>query len=283
MIIPTSVDASNILAIPYVGEGSHYYVMTSVTKELAARGHNVTILVHSGYKDKVIPPGSTPGSIPYNFVFFDSVFTPDAFKDYCKGITDAGLEGRNLQFMFELLMSDFMDTQIEDCRQILGNKQLMTQLQSSNFDLALVDPEFQCPVIQYLHKTIGLPFIGVLAVSTLPGAALVEHRAPVNPAYMPDFATGYDHRMAFTERLTNTALSLLYMVLISSFASPYDEVKKEYGIPDASNMYGGHELFLLNTDLGFDFPKPLLPNQIAVGGLTTKPAKPLDHVSIMEY
>ena len=61
----------------------------------------------------------------------------------------------------------------------------------------------------------------------------------------------------------------------------YDKTKINYKIkPEMSTFetLSEAELFLINTHFALDFPRPLPPNVIPVGGLTTKPAQPLSEV-----
>lgn len=44
-------------------------------------------------------------------------------------------------------------------------------------------------------------------------------------------------------------------------------------------LHGGAELWAFNTDFSLEFPQPLMPYTVLVGGLLSKPAKPLEQVS----
>ena len=48
-------------------------------------------------------------------------------------------------------------------------------------------------------------------------------------------------------------------------------------------LYQKAELWAFNTDFSLEFPQPLLPNTVLVGGLLNKPAKPLDQVRYRTY
>ncbi|XP_072014401.1 2-hydroxyacylsphingosine 1-beta-galactosyltransferase-like [Amphiura filiformis] len=70
-------------------------------------------------------------------------------------------------------------------------------------------------------------------------------------------------------------MMLCYLVL-----DPYEQLKKVYKIKPEVSMYDAlaeAELWFLHTNFALDFPRPLMPNVIPVGGLTTKPAQPLNH------
>lgn len=42
------------------------------------------------------------------------------------------------------------------------------------------------------------------------------------------------------------------------------------------------ELWAFNTDFSLEFPQPLLPYTVLVGGLLNQPAKPLEQVSCLD-
>lgn len=49
--------------------------------------------------------------------------------------------------------------------------------------------------------------------------------------------------------------------------------------PDGlKDLHEGAELWAFNTDFSLEFPQPLLPFTVLVGGLLNQPAKPLEQV-----
>lgn len=47
-------------------------------------------------------------------------------------------------------------------------------------------------------------------------------------------------------------------------------------------LHHGAELWAFNTDFSLEFPQPLMPYTVLVGGLLNKPAKPLEQVSLLD-
>lgn len=47
---------------------------------------------------------------------------------------------------------------------------------------------------------------------------------------------------------------------------------------DLEELHEGAELWAFNTDFSLEFPQPLLPFTVLVGGLLNHPAKPLEQV-----
>lgn len=55
----------------------------------------------------------------------------------------------------------------------------------------------------------------------------------------------------------------------------------ESGAPfDLEELHQGAELWAFNTDFSLEFPQPLMPYSVLVGGLLNKPANPLEQVFI---
>ena len=69
---------------------------------------------------------------------------------------------------------------------------------------------------------------------------------------------------------------------ITSYHVPvYEKYKKQRGLfPDVSlvEMYDQSDLYLVNNDVALEFPAPLSPKVIPIGGISAKPAKPLEQV-----
>ena len=280
VITSNGIQSSNILLVPASGEGSHSFIMSSIAKELVSRGHNITMLMSGMYRDKHAASNNDQER-RFNFVFFKANFTLSDMHEIIAGITDAALHGEYLTYMIKLLgTSDFMLRHVDECAKLLGDRQLMAAFRDSNVSLAVVDSSFLCPIGQYLKQDQGVPYVALSALSTRQSAVLLFNRSPYNPSYMPEFTSGSSDRLqSFSDRLYNSIFATFLSGLTLSFANPFEDIKKQHGISHMSSEHTDAELWLVNTHFAFDFPRPLLPNTIAVGGLTTKPSKPLKQVS----
>ncbi len=268
--------SSDILVVPMESEGSHYYVMKSIADELASRGHQVTMLLNGRHEDTLRRQANANLSIQMEF--FKPNITLEEYDDFLTGMTNAGLRGEYISWIMETFNDEMIAKIVAECHNILYDADLMKRLKNSNFKVALVDFGVECPLLQLLKHDIGLPYISVSAVITLPALLTIANRMPYNPAYMPEIMTGYDHHLSFSDRLANTMLSLLFTGL-SSMENHLQDTYAQFDIPDAWPHHADAELWLMNTHFAFDFPRPLLPNTKPVGGLTTRPAKPLPKVS----
>ncbi len=272
----TCVSGSNILFHPLFGEGSHYYVQKNIAVELIRRGHNVTVLMNSKFEERVKTDGKNHG---FNVEFYQLLISIHEFNQFFQNMTSAGLKGKNLEFLTEHIHSDYMRKQIDECSNLLGNENVLTNLKQANFDIAIADFSCTCPVIQYLK----LPQIIVSPILSRTFVTLLTMRSPVNPSYMPEFGTELDHRMSFVDRLKNTGFTALFCILTFGVKNPFQVILDRYGMDDKSFLeilYTDVEFWLENTNFVLDFPRPMLPNAVSVGGLTTGPANLPNPVSM---
>lgn len=268
----TLARGANVLVQPLTGEGSHYYLATTVAKEMVARGHNVTILVDDKFLEQIL---SKEDSKLFHFVSFKPEFTMEEHKEILRTLTDAGLRGEYIQWLMDLIKSGHMERQVTECHNIMGDMDVMSRLRNSNFDLAVVDSAQLCPLVQYLGK----PYVALHPVLTIASAVLFHNRVPFYPSYIPEFGSALDHRMTLADRFKNAAYMIFFNGLMATFGSPFDEIRIQYGLSDKPLQYADAEMWLIQTHFALDFPRPLLPNTVTIGGLTTSPAKPLDDVS----
>ena len=252
---------SNILLLPLSGEGSHYEVMANIGKELLHRGHTVTILIGGNYEDKA--KNSSEGFL---YEFFKPVISEGFLHEHLKHMVDAGLQHRYILWLVKSLGSNYVHKIVQECHQTLTDTELMSRLRDSNFDLSVVDMSHKCPVVKYLRKDLEIPYVAVSAMLTIPSAACFGNRWPFNPSYMPEFTTGLPHKMTLSQRFTNTATFIFFVIIFSCFGS--------------TPIYNDAELYLINTHFALGFARPLLPNTIPVGGLTTRPHQPLQAVGL---
>ena len=268
--------ASNILFLPLYGEGSHYCIMTNIGKELAQRGHNVTILVGSIYEKEIESTRDSYGPCSchtcsdekgqynvINFEFFKSLITRRDFVEHHENMTTAGVKGKYVSWLTGSRQSDFNKMRLKECESILDT---VSRFRSRKFDLFVFDMSHKCPLAQYFRQQLRVTIAAVSATLAIPGATYFSNNWHFNPSYMPEFTSGLDQHMTFGERSINTALFLYFFALFSIFGT--------------KSRFHDADLFLVNTNFALDFARPLPLNTIAVGGLTVEPKQQLSDVSI---
>ena len=271
--------AANILFVPLIGEGSHFDSLNTIATEMVNRGHNITILVRSYYKEHL---SSLHGMNRYHFESFTPLISQETVRKFLMNMTSAGLKVKYTKWFRKNIGSDHEKLKLLECRSIFDNKDLMSRLRNTNFNLAIQDRNYLCPIVQYLRKHMGIPYIAISLIITMPSSACLANRWPFNPSYMPEALTAFDHVMSFQERLINTGWTLLITYLANKYVDFYKRLRHDFNITDTTIFYEDAELFLINSHFLLDYPKPTLPNTVMVGGLTTGPRKLLDTVSSLK-
>ncbi|XP_019625058.1 PREDICTED: UDP-glucuronosyltransferase 2C1-like [Branchiostoma belcheri] len=101
---------------------------------------------------------------------------------------------------------------------------------------------------------------------------------PLPPSYVPSLATDFTDDMSFAQRLQNVLLyTFLPMISRWGASSLYDELVRKYVGEEETiqSVTSRTDLWLYLTDNVLDFPRPIMPNMVQVGGLNVREADPL--------
>ncbi|KAJ7409704.1 UDP-glucuronosyltransferase 1-1 [Pitangus sulphuratus] len=163
-------------------------------------------------------------------------------------------------------IANFTTMFFDSCKRLLADRELIRYLEESRFDAVFMDPFFPCGQIVAEH--LSLP--SVYFVRGLPcGLDLQATLCPSPPSYVPRFFTRLTDRMSFLQRLGNLVASLSSSLACSFLYSPYDALIREFLRREATvpELLGRAALWLLKYDFVFEFPRPLMPNMVPVGGI----------------
>ncbi|XP_077978866.1 UDP-glucuronosyltransferase 2C1-like [Glandiceps talaboti] len=252
--------------------GSTIMYMKKIGCHLADHGHKVTLLVNSAIYDShsKMADGTTFNVETYTYykVSDRTATLSDKFKKYLNG------------------SASWMDwlhvwtTYIPECDHLLGDRVLLSKLKKSNFDLVVANGNavVMCPVL--LAHRLSLPFVLVSSNRIDPTLDGDMYNIPSNPAYVPATGSGLTSQMSFLQRLENVGQYVFWYILYNLYMLPhYRNLQYKYNIrPDLTlhEIMEAAELFIFNTDFAFDYPRPLMPNVILIGGMMAGPAAPLE-------
>lgn len=149
------------------------------------------------------------------------------------------------------------------------------------FDIAIFDVTLShhlYPLIDYFGN---IPAIGATPFGIPPyiSDAFGHHFYP----YYPNYALPYTNAMTFTQRLQNTLAFAVFYFFKSYYLNELHRLTIEkFGkdTPSPTDYERRIALLLANYDPILDYPQPLPPQIIAVGGLNARPAKKLPEVSL---
>lgn len=264
--------SGRLLVVPM--DGSHWTVMKAVAEELGRKGHTVLVLMpevsmrlDSGkhYMSKTFP-------VPY---------TQDLFNQMTK--TSQLLIGSTASLIERISgklkhTREVMNLIISTSESLLFNHELVDFLRKQEFDAVLTDPVM--PTGAILAFNLSLPAIYLLR--GLPcGMDAIATACPDPPSYIPRFFTKNTDHMCFTERVLNVVVYMLEPVMCKLLYWWFDDVASRFlqrsiSMPEILKTAA---MWLLRYDFTLEFPKPLAPNTVLIGGLNCAVTRPLNLVS----
>ncbi|XP_037597709.1 LOW QUALITY PROTEIN: UDP-glucuronosyltransferase 1A9-like [Cebus imitator] len=259
--------AGKLLVVPM--DGSHWFTMQSVVEKLILRGHEVVVVRPevSWQLGRNLNCTVKTYSTSYSLEDQDREFM--AFAN--------GQWKEQIQSIFSLLVSPYsgnFDLFFSHCRSLFKDKKLVEYLKETSFDAVFLDPFDACGLI--VAKYFSLPSVvftrGILCHYLEEGA-----QCPAPLSYVPRGLLGFSDAMTFKERVWNHIMHLEEHLFCHHFFKTALEVASEIlQTPvTAYDLYSHTSIWLLRTDFVLDYPRPVMPNIVFIGGINCKQRKPL--------
>ncbi|XP_073973012.1 UDP-glycosyltransferase UGT4-like [Rhodnius prolixus] len=272
----TSGNTANILVMVPMPFVSHTMNFMPIFKELAIRGHNVTLV--SPFPQKTPVANLTEILVPnvLNDLFDTSIvkdiLTKDDFISKITILWEFGFESMPRALKFEQVQRLIHDT-------------------DSKFDLILAETFFiQEPFVAFGHK-FNAPIINIMPAFFFPlSAHLTGNHLPLS--YSPLNKLGYSDHMTFLERVLN--FLVYYLDIIGSdlyYLNKQDAIMREYfkypgseNLPQIQELLRTTSLTLMDYNMAVGYPVPLHKNVVLFGGINAQgPDKlPADLQKIMD-
>ena len=264
-------EAGKVLVAPM--EGSHWLSMLEVVRELHARGHQAVVLspeinIHIKAEDFFTTKSY---AIPY---------TQDQFDSIMKGRPDEVFERVHFLTRFWETMATLKNVSLffaRSCEALLYNKDLIRDLNASSFDVVLTDPIYPCGAV--LAKYLSIP--AVFFLRQFPCDLDVEGTACPNPfSYVPRLLTTNPDRMTFFQRVKNMLYPLALKYICQVVFTPYARMASELLQREVSlgEILASGSVWLFRGDFVMDYPRPIMPNMVFIGGINCANRKPLSQV-----
>nr|XP_036853658.1 UDP-glucuronosyltransferase 1A1-like isoform X2 [Manis javanica] len=265
---PIVSQGGKLLLVPM--DGSHWLSLLGVLQQLQERGHDIVVTAPEAsmhikegafYTLKTYPVPyqrqdleETVTSLGHN-IFENEPFLWRVVKTYKRIKKDSAL-----------LLSA--------CSHLLHNKALMASLVESRFDVVLTDPFLPCgPIVaQYL----ALP--AVFFSNALPcGLDFQGTQCPNPPSYVPRALSLNSDRMTFLQRVKNMLIAFSENLLCNVAYSPYEPLASQVLQRDVTvqDLMSSSSIWILRGDFVKDYPRPVMPNMIFVGGINCNSHNPL--------
>ena len=267
------VEGGKVLVVPV--DGSHWLSMKILVKELSERGHEIlalvpetSLLIHGSesFKTEVYPVPFTKAELDGNFKELeDGVFLNPP------SVTDLFIDLQRLV--------NFTTMQVTACESLLNNQPLMGRLREGGFDVLLTDPFLPCgSVLAHIFNIPAVYFLGGLPCEM----DLKANQVPSPRSYIPVAFSGNTDIMTFPQRVKNMLMSFLESYMCRMTYAHFDDLARKYIGDDMtySKLLSNGAIWLLRYDFTFEWPRPLLPNMVFIGGINCGKKSPLPAVSI---
>ncbi|MEQ2288364.1 hypothetical protein AMECASPLE_021910 [Ameca splendens] len=272
--IPTKNSSSsgflgNLLVVPM--DGSHWVGIKAIAQEMGRRGHRVTVVIPEvnirmgpgKYYETITYP------VPYDKDEID--FVMSSHKEIMEKSAQPFIQKIKKRFAQIQKVTGFLHT---TAASLLFNTSLISHLAKQNFDAVLTDPVV--PTGSLVARKLGIPTINLLR--GIPCSLDMKAAGcPSPPSFVPRFFTRYTDRMNFKERVINTLVASLEPLLCRLLYWQFDQMAYEFleekvGVAE---IFSEADIWLLRIDFTLEFPRPLMPNMVLVGGINCKVRNPL--------
>ncbi|KAM9630886.1 UDP-glucuronosyltransferase 1A1-like isoform 5-T5 [Morphnus guianensis] len=166
------------------------------------------------------------------------------------------------------------DLYISSCSSLLHNKYLMQYLEGSKFDAVLTDPVVPCGQILALHLSIPSVFF----LRGLPCSLdLQATQCPDPPSYVPRTFTDNSDHMTFIQRVENLFLKSSESFLCNFAYLPFELLASDvlHRPVTMKELLSHGSIWLKRMDFVFEYPMPVMPNIVFIGGINCGKKKTL--------
>ncbi|XP_078537512.1 UDP-glucuronosyltransferase 1A1-like isoform X3 [Lissotriton helveticus] len=260
-------ESGKLLVVPL--DGSHWLSMLPVVEELRQRGHEIVLVapeinIHIG-----------TSSQDYTLKTYRVSYTKEYFESHIKSLGTFVFNEQSFpEKMFTLYqrISNLTEMMVSTCQNFLYDRELMQYLKESHFNALLVDPAMPCGQIVAEYLSIPSVFFMRAIPCTLNDEAAL---CPSPTSYIPRSFTGYTDKMLFSQRVKNMLITLPEMWLCHFIYSPFERLASQFLQREvtALELFSGASVWLLRYDFVVEFPRPVMPNMVFIGGINCAESK----------
>lgn len=261
LLLAENSENARILGIFPTPSISHQIVFHALMKDLAARGHHLTVL--------------TTDSLKINNPNVTEINLHDSYEVFHKTINF--VEFKKAQNDEEKLMMEFMPVLLKVVDEQLSQpavKNIIERKDNQTFDLVIIEHLFYLSIVAFA-EIYDCPIIGMTSLDTVS----LAHEAignEANPVIHPEIFFSYDHgQLTFMERWKSLKFYLRQQFLFNNdYERDYmNQIRKHFPTVKASikQMNERIQLIMTNTHPAMGFIRPILPNTIQLGFMHIEP------------
>ncbi|ESO91342.1 hypothetical protein LOTGIDRAFT_105823 [Lottia gigantea] len=267
--LSNEAQAGNFLLLP-LPVTSHCLQLAGIARELIKRGHEVSAYIPESFKKSHCFDDTAVKIISFQ----DSEQYIHFKKYFDKGMIREIFQGKTITVSYKII-ANLVAMGNEMCVNALADTKKLESLKSLMIDISIIDVTQPC--LTYVAKYLNTST--VLEGSYIPPGVTGPPQTHTDPFRF----TTFTDVMNFPQRVLNTLVTVAFAGPITTMIVRYNSIDKtrlkdlHSRILDADpyTMARQSVLFLENSMDFVDYPKASYPNYIRVGGLTTRPAKPL--------
>ncbi|XP_037705003.1 UDP-glucuronosyltransferase 1A3-like [Choloepus didactylus] len=269
--IRPGAEGGKVLVVPM--EGSHWLSMRKVVQELSARGYQAVVLapelsLHVKEADF------------FTLKTFAISYTQEEYDQLVLGQSYKGFEKMHfLKIFFEsiAMLKNVAMLFEKSCAELLHNKELIRSLNASSFDVVLTDPIYPCGSL--LAEYLSIPAVYFLRFIPC-DLDFVGTQCPNPSSYIPRMLTRNSDHMTFLQRVKNMLYPLTLKYICDYSLSPYASLASEILQREMSlaDVLSYASVWLFRGDFVMDYPRPIMPNMVFIGGINCAHRKPLSQV-----
>ncbi|XP_068101389.1 UDP-glucuronosyltransferase 1A5-like isoform X3 [Hyperolius riggenbachi] len=260
-------ESGKLLVIPQ--EGSHWLSMRELVEKLSQRGHEIVMVIPE--------PNLFLNDLPFPVKSFNLPYSKEFMEAQVKEVSKEVFKYKTVPQKIKILYNRVTNSAVwllTSCKHLLQNDTLIRYLEGAKFDALLSDPAVPCGEIVAEHLSIpsvffmrGAPF----------GMDQEASQSPSPPSYIPRLFTTYTDHMDFRQRVKNVVVRLFDYGLCYMFYSPYAQLASEFLKRDVRpvDLFSRASIWLLRYDFIFEYPRPIMPNMVFIGGMNCANRKPL--------
>ncbi|XP_038195196.1 LOW QUALITY PROTEIN: UDP-glucuronosyltransferase 1A8-like [Arvicola amphibius] len=268
--------AGRLLVVPM--DGSHLFTMQSVVEKLIHRGHKVVVVVPevSWQLRKSLNFTMKMNSVSYTLKELSHCFKFFAHNQW--KTEEVG--------MFSLLKNPgrgFFELLFSHCMDLFSDKKLVEYLKKRSFDAVFLDLFDVCSLT--VAKYLSLPSV-IFARDILFCHYLEEGaQCPSPPSYVPRGGLKLTGTMTFTERLRKHLAYKGEHGFCPYFFKTARKIASEvFQIPVTMNaLFNPVSSWLFHRDFVLDFPRPIIPQMVLVGGINCHQGEPFSKVCCLSF
>ncbi|CAL8109446.1 unnamed protein product [Orchesella dallaii] len=261
------VSSHNILFLMPIATKSETHLLIPLAKQMLERGHNVTF----------VSPSTS--SIQHKNLKEIIPVTPLTMADFMPNMEGDVLDMRRSKDDAVSAFTIDMSYMTDRCHATYQHKdfQPLLQAKAGSFDLVLVSAFFSECFLGLIYK-MDAPHI---QISSMPPPQYVNDvtglRTPLS--FVPNPFVEFTDKMTLSQRLGNAFSSWMFsLVSYHHFFKVAENIYKQYlgeDLPDVDTLRKNVSLIFSNTHFSLNFPRPLMPDVIEIGGMHCHPPEPL--------